>query len=77
MAAQKKPTRHGYCYRKPGRFSQSARATREDTPSRLRLRLFGIHWRALSLYQRAGSPFGDTDLGLLLWIEFGCGSYSN
>jgi hypothetical protein len=33
--------------------------------------------RVLPLYRQAGSPFGESDSGLLLWLEFGRRSYSN
>ena len=77
MDAHNKPSRFGYCYRKAGQPSNDASSSREDRPSRLRFRLFGMHWRALPLYRRAGCPFGDTDSGLLLWLEFGRRTYSN
>ena len=77
MDAHKKPSRFGYCYRKANQPSDNAQPLPEDRPSRLRFRLFGMHWRALPLYRRAGNPFGDSDAGLLLWLEFGRRSYSN
>lgn len=79
MSAHKKPTRRGYRYRKKDRPPQAdeARSTRGATSSRLRFRLFGMHWRAMPLYRQAGSPFGHTDAGLLLWLEFGRRTYSN
>ena len=77
MDTQPNPSRYGYWYRKTEQLSDKARPLPGDRPSRLRFRLFGMHWRALPLYRRAGSPFGNSDAGLLLWLEFGCGSYSN
>ena len=77
MDAQHKPSRFGYCYRKTDRPANDPQRLREDRPSFLRFRLFGMHWRALPLYRRAGSPFGDTDAGLLLWLEFGRRTYGN
>ena len=77
MDAHNKPSRYGYWYRKTEHPSGETRPLPEDRPSRLRFRLFGMHWRALPLYRRAGSPFGHSDAGLLLWLEFGRRSYSN
>lgn len=77
MDAQNKPSRYGYCYRKTDRPATDPQSLHEDRPSRLRFRLFGMHWRALPLYRRAGCPFGDTDAGLLLWLEFGRRTYGN
>ncbi len=77
MDAHKKPSRFGYRYRKTDRTPDNTQPLPGDRPSRLRFRLFGMHWRALPLYRRAGSPFGDSDAGLLLWLEFGRRSYSN
>ncbi len=77
MDAQNKPSRFGYYYRKTGPPPNDAEPLPGDRPSRLQFRLFGMHWRALPLYRRAGNPFGDSDAGLLLWLEFGRRSYSN
>ena len=79
MSTNKRPSRYGYSYRKQDRPQQpdKARHTRGATSSRLRFRLFGMHWRAMPLYRQAGSPFGEGDAGLLLWLEFGRRSCSN
>ena len=77
MQAHRRPSRYGYSYRKQDRPQQSKEARRGDSSSRLRFRLFGMHWRALPLYRQAGCPFGESDIGLLLWLEFGRRSYSN
>ena len=77
MEKHKQPFRYGYCYLKTDTPRHDAAARDDDQPSRLRFRLFGIHWRALPLYRRAGKPFGDSDLGMLLWLEFGCRGHSN
>ena len=79
MSTNKRPSRYGYSYRKqdPSRQSGEAHPIRSAAPSRLRFRLFGMHWRAMPLYRQAGSPFGESDAGLLLWLEFGRRSYNN
>ena len=76
MNAQRKP--YGYSYRKTDRRQQPEEASVEGAnATRFRFRLFGMHWRVLPLYRQAGSPFGESDSGLLLWLEFGRRSYSN
>ena len=76
--SRKKPSRPGYCYRKAaGPQQPDAHPRREDHPAHVRFRLFGMHWRTLPLYRQAGTPFGNTDAGLLLWVEFGRRTHAN
>lgn len=69
------PPRFGYCYRKGARTEAQRYGTR--LPAYRRLRLLGLAWRVQPLYYQAGRPFGSTDAGLLLWIEFGRRSGAN
>jgi hypothetical protein len=76
MKAKKRPS--GYYYRKQDQPEpDKTYPTRGAVSLRLRFRLFGLHARVLPLYQQAGSPFGESNAGLLLWLEFGRGSRSN
>lgn len=70
-----RPLRFGYSYRKGARTEAQRYGTR--LPAYRRLRLLGLAWRVQPLYEQAGCPFGPTDAGLLLWIEFGRRSYAN
>ncbi len=74
MDAQK-PSRHGYRYQK----AAAPQHPQDDPaqPSGLRFRLFGLAWRIQPLYAQAGRPFGPTDAGLALWVEFGRRTHSN
>lgn len=76
MKAKKRPP--GYSYRKHGQPEpDKIHPTRGAVSLRLRFRLFGLHARVLPLYRQAGCPFGESNAGLLLWLEFGRGSRSN
>ncbi|MFQ5570761.1 MAG: hypothetical protein ACE5G0_13840 [Rhodothermales bacterium] len=74
-----KPSRYGYRYRKVAQplHNENARQEGGSAPRRTRYRIYGLHWRLQSLYRRAGCPFGDTQTGMLLWIEFGRRTRSN
>ncbi|MDX1546169.1 MAG: hypothetical protein R3247_04240 [Rhodothermales bacterium] len=75
----RKPTRNGYSYR-----NAAWPYTRRQAPpvagmasAPLQFRLYGLAWHIRPLYEQAGKPFGTSDRGLLLWVEFGRRSRAN
>ena len=80
MDTRRRPSRgNGYSYRNVAwpYTTRADRQARDASPARLQFRLYGLAWHVRPLYEQAGQPFGSSERGLLLWVEFGRRSYAN